>query len=190
MDPCDIVSQETYRYAHRDVITDISGKPQSNDIFATCSRDRYLSIWDKRNRLPMVDFCKNDDYANTACLWSSIGGVDRLYLGDDTGTVYIYDPRQLKQLVKSLALSDRPIHRFRMHPNEKMMCVLSLSQTFKVIDTTDDANVLYTDSQADDYVRDICWKNTATDQSGKPSPSSTTFYSVGWNRNVHQHHIQ
>lgn len=190
MDPCDIVSQETYRYAHRDVITDISGKPQSNDIFATCSRDRYLSIWDKRNRLPMVDFCKNDDYANTACLWSSIGGVDRLYLGDDTGTVYIYDPRQLKQLVKSLALSDRPIHRFKMHPNEKMMCVLSLSQTFKVIDTTDDANVLYTDSQADDYVRDICWKNTATDQSGKPSPSSTTFYSVGWNRNVHQHHIQ
>lgn len=188
MDPCDIVSEETYRYAHRDVITDISGKPQSNDIFATCSRDRYLSIWDKRNRKPMVDYCTNDDYANTACLWSTVGGVDRLYLGDDTGTVYIYDPRQLKQLLKSYELFDRPIHRFKMHADGKMMCVFGLSTTFKVIDTTDDANILYTDSQSDDYVRDVCWK--IADKSSTPSSSSsTTFYSVGWNRNVHQHHI-
>lgn len=186
MDPCDIVSEETYRYAHRDVITDISGKPQSNDIFATCSRDRYLSIWDKRNRLPMVDYRKNDDYANTACAWSTVDGIERLYLGDDTGTVYIYDPRQLKQLVKSCTLFDRPIYRFKMHADGKMMCVFGLSTTFNVIDTTEQANILYTDSQSDDYVRDVCWK-IGTNQ---PDKASTTFYSIGWNRNVHQHHIQ
>lgn len=187
LDPCDIVSQETYRYAHRDVITDISGKPQSNDIFATCSRDRYLSIWDKRNRLPMVDFCINADYANTACFWSSVGGVERLYLGDDTGTVHIYDPRQLKQLIQSHELFDRPVYRFKMHPDEKLLCVLGLSTTFNVIDTTDDAKILHTNSQSDDYVRDVCWKLAATSQTNKSSSSSATFYSVGWNRNVYHH---
>lgn len=134
----------------------------------------------------MVDFCKNADYANTACLWSAADGVERLYLGDDTGTVYIYDPRNLKQSIRSHQLSDRPIYRFKNHPNKKMLGVFGLSSTFKIIDTSDDANVLYTNAQSDDYVRDVCWKNEA-DESNKPS---TTFYSVGWNRNVHQHHIQ
>lgn len=186
LDPCDIVSEKTYRYAHRDVITDVTCKPQSNDMFATCARDRYLSIWDKRSHLPMVGFCKNDDYANTACLWSAIDGVERLYLGDDTGTVYIYDPRQLTQSIQSHALCDRPIYRFKMHPNEKMMCVFGLSTTLKVIDTTDDAKILYTNSQSDDYVRDVCWKM----DTNKSNESLTTFYSVGWNRNFHQHRIQ
>lgn len=134
----------------------------------------------------MVDFCKNDDYANTACLWSAIDGVERLYLGDDTGTMHLYDPRQLNKLVKSHALFDRPIYRFKMHPTEKMLCVFGLTTTFKVIDTTDDANTLYTDSRSNDYVRDVCWKACAN----QSDQMTTKFYSVGWNRNVHQHNIQ
>lgn len=139
----------------------------------------------------MVDFCTNDDYANTACFWSSVGGVERLYLGDDTGTVHIYDPRQLKQLIKSHELFDRPIYQFKMHPKEKLMCVLGLSTTLNVIDTTDDATVLYKDSQSDDYVRDVCWKKAVTNETNTStsSVSKATFYSVGWNRNVHHHRI-
>lgn len=181
--PCDVVSEQTYRLAHKDIITDISSKPMSNDLFATCSRDRFLSIWDKRSQKPMVNRCKNPDYANTACFWLKNNGIENLYLGDDTGTMYIYDPRNLNEHLLSKTMFDRPVYKFRQNPSGKLLAVLGQTNELAVIDTTRNAETVYTDASATDYVRDICWANDSN-QIGH------VFHSVGWSKSVGKHVIQ
>lgn len=180
LEPCDLVSERTYRNAHQQMITDISIKPQSEDIFATTSRDRNLSIWDIRSAFPMVNVCKNVDFANTACLWLRNDGIEKLYLGDDNGTIHVYDPRNLNNSLMTKKLFDRPIYKFQLNPDGKLLCVLGQTNTLTVIDTGPQADTIYTDSTANDYVRDICWKMS----------DSKTFCSIGWNKNVARHTIK
>lgn len=179
LEPCDIVSENTFRYAHDQAITGISSKPESSDVFATCSRDRFLTLWDLRSRLPLIDTCKNDDFANTACLWSKSEGLNHLFVGDDAGAIHIYDPRKLNERLLTQRLLDRPIYKFKMDPTEKLICVLGQTNHMKVINNTLTADIVYTNSNASDYVRDVCWLNNGQQQS---------FHSVGWNRDF-GHHI-
>lgn len=181
--PCDLVSERTYRFAHKEVITDVSNRPDSNDMFATCSRDRTLSIWDKRSNFPIVGSCQNEDYANTACLWTKTNGAEKIYLGDDTGTVYTYDPRTLNQVLTTQKMFDRPVYRFKLNPDGKLLCVLGQTNTLKVINTTPEAETVYTDSTAGDYVRDVCWVN-------RKDQTQQSFCAVGWNNNIAQHTIK
>lgn len=180
--PCDLVSEQTYRYAHKEAITDVSSKPQSDDSFATCSRDRSLSIWDLRSKMPLVSCCKNEDFANTACIWVQNNGVENLFLGDDSGTMYMYDPRKLNQHLGKQTLFARPIYKFRLNSTKKLLCVLGQTNTLKVV-TTADAETVYTDSSASDYVRDVCWMNNK-------NKTNQSFYSIGWSKNVGQHSIK
>lgn len=181
---CDLVSEKTFRYAHKESITDISSKPQSDDLLATCSRDRLLSIWDLRSSAPLVNSCKNDEFANTACLWTKINGVENLILGDDSGTMYIYDPRKLDQYLVTQNIFERPIYKFRLNPSKKLLCVLGQTNTLKVVSTTmPGAETVYTNSSASDYVRDACWINNKNEE-------EQTFYSIGWNKHVGQHSIK
>lgn len=180
--PCDVVSERTYRYAHKDIITAISSKPSSNDLFASCSRDRYLSIWDKRSQKPLVNTHKNEDYANTACLWLKNNGIEKLYLGDDTGTIYIYDPRKLNECLLSKTIFDRPVYKFKENPSSKLLGVLGQTNDLAVISTEEKAEIIYTDSSATDYVRDICWVKD-NNQTGH------TFHHIGWSQNVGKHQI-
>lgn len=181
--PCDIVSTHTYQYAHKEIITGVSNQPKSGDVFATCSRDRFLSIWDVRCRLPLVNSCKNEDYANTACLWTNFNGIDKLYLGDDSGRAYTYDPRKLDTLISSQILFDRPVYKFSLAPFGNMLCVLSQSNTMKVLNTDDTNAVIYEDSASNDYIRDVCWVN-------KGNKQEQQFHAVGWSHMTQQHIIQ
>lgn len=206
--PCDIVSERTYRMAHNATVTDISSKPASDDIFvsmntsggnnksscfiikkfaiefqATSSRDRYVSIWDKRSQKPLVNTYKNEDYAYTACFWLNNNGEERLYVGDDTGTMCIFDPRMLNAHLVSKPIFDRPIHKFRLNPTGKLLGVLGQTNSMAVINTTPEADIVYRYSSATDYVRDICWVNNN-------SQTEHVFHSVGWGKHVAQHKIE
>lgn len=181
LEPCEIVSENTFRHAHKEVITGITSHPESNDIFATSSRDRYLSVWDLRSRLPMIDTCKNEDFANTTCFWSKLNGQNYLYVGDDSGTIHIYDPRKLHECLVTQQIHDRPIHKFKMNPTGNLLCVLGQTNALKVISNTLKADTVYTNDDANDYVRDVCWVNKGEQQQ--------SFHSVGWNRGVGHHVI-
>lgn len=185
LEPCDIVSENTFRYAHNEVITDISSKPESSDIFATCSRDRFLTIWDLRSRLPLCDTCKNEDFANTACLWSKSNGLNHLYVGDDSGAFHIHDPRKLNERLLTKRLLNRPIYKFQMNPTGKVICILGQTNVLKVIKNDLTADTIYENSDACDYVRDVCWANN-----GQQQPAHSNFHSVGWNKGFAHHTIK
>lgn len=182
--PCDLVSVHTYRYAHKEMVTDITSKPQSSDIFASCSRDRVLSIWDTRLTLPMIKYCKNEHFANTACVWLENDGIDQLYVGDDSGTISAYDSRNLNEPLMTQKLLDRPIYKFKLNPDGKLLAVLGQTNTIKVIDAGSNAETIYTNSTANEYTRDVCWvKNQDLD-------NKKFFYSVGWNKTITRHTIE
>lgn len=175
---CDLVSEKTYRYAHCGIIHDICSRPDSDAMFASCSQDRYLAIWDKRVMAkPIVAHCKNPTVDNTACLWRKEKGKEFLYLGDNAGDVYIFDPRKLDAPLDRQQLFDRPIHKFKI--DNGFITVLAHSQTFKVLDEKQGLKSIY-ESSADDYVRDVCWLK---------GNDNRTFYTVGWSRGVHKHII-
>lgn len=178
--PCDLLSEKTYEYAHSAAIKTISSKPNSDALFASCSADQRLAIWDIRSRTPIVAHCTNPTVANSACSWERTNGAERLYLGDISGNVNIYDPRKLDAILSTQRLFDRPIFKFKSNANSTSICVLANSPTIKVLSSDKDKGLLYENSTATDYVRDIHWlkENNSAQQS---------FYSVGWSSGVHKH---
>lgn len=189
IEPCDIVSDRTYNYAHGRQINDISTKPDSNTTFCSCSNDRLLSIWDYREtddnlqRKPLIRTRKNENFDYTACLWNQRDGIDTLYVGDTTGNIEVLDPRNLSECLVNNKLFDRPIHKMKPNASGKLMCVMGATNEIKVVECSRiEANVVYKNSSANDFVRDVCWLPNADEKCSKE-----TLHSVGWNRNVQKH---
>lgn len=179
IESCDLTSSHTYRYAHCRAIHSISSKPDANTIFASCSSDKILSIWDVRDNKPIVDFFENE-VGNSTCLWHSINGIDKIYMGDDAGIVHVFDPRKLASAELTEKIYKRTIHKIDFNQNNDYLCVLGSSETVKVFDKAIDGKIVYENSDADDYVRDICWMNAENKQQNE-------FYSIGWNKHVKKH---
>lgn len=172
----DLVSENVYRYAHCGIIKGISSKPGSDFMFASCSQDRLLSIWDKRAQKPVVAFCENQRVENTTCLWQSVNGKELIYLGDASGDVYIYDPRKLNEVSARKHMFDQPIHKFKVSPNGSVLSVLGQSETLKLCTNDTNMTILQECSPSTDFVRDICWSTKANQQN--------TFYTVGWSKSI------
>ena len=49
-----LVSSHTFRPAHADIILDIAYHPENNDIFASCSLDGQVTLWDLRQTKPAL----------------------------------------------------------------------------------------------------------------------------------------
>lgn len=181
MAACDITSEKTFRCAHKEAITDVSSQPQSSNLFATSSRDRSLKIWDLRSKIPLVNTRTNEHFAYTACLWLQ----NNLFLGDDSGQMHILDCRKLNEYLATISLFERPIYKFKLSPSKKLLCVLGQTNTLKVVstETSDAVTVVYNDSSASDYVRDICWMNDKNEE-------KKSFCSIGWSKNIGQHSVK
>lgn len=175
----DLVSVDVYRYAHCGIIKGISSKPGSDSMFASCSQDRLLSIWDRRAGKPIIAFCENPRVENTTCLWQKVDGKEFLYLGDVSGDVHIYDPRKLNETLTTKHMFDRPIHKFKVSPNGSVLSVLGQSETLKLCTNDTSMTILHESTPSIDFVRDICWSTKAN--------QNNTFYTVGWSKGVEKH---
>lgn len=172
----DLVSENVYRYAHCGIIKGISSKPGSDFIFASCSQDRLLSIWDKRTKKPVIAFCENPRVENTTCLWQKINGKEFIHLGDASGDVHIYDPRKFNETLATKHMFDSPIHKFKTSPNGSVVSILGQSETLKLCTNDTNLTILHENSPSTDFVRDICWSNKVNQQN--------IFYTVGWGRSI------
>lgn len=180
IESCDLISKKTYSNAHGNIIKGLCSKPDSDRMFASCSDDRKLVIWDIRSSEAISAMWKNPRVENTTCSWQKINDKELLFLGDIAGDVHVFDPRNLKDALDKHHLFDWPIFKFKKSQNAKLLCVLAQCSTIKVVSNSADMGLIYENSTAEDYVRDVCWlKNNGTNKQ--------ILYSVGWNKSVHKH---
>lgn len=183
IEPCDLSSVRTFRKAHTGEITGLSANPRHAAIFASCSNDGRVAVWDDREMRPVVGHNESSLVGYTTCRWHAVGGPDKLYVGDETGSVTVFDPRRLDACQITRSVHQHAIHMVSFNGTGQSLCVLANSNTIKVLDKTIDGGVVYESSDAADYVRDICW-NTANDA------EATEFYAIGWNKHVSKHIIK
>lgn len=184
IEPCDLSSAKTFRTAHTDTITGLAGNPKNESIFASCSSDAVVAVWDDRLMSPIISYNESSDIGYTACHWHSNGGVEKLYLGDQIGTVSVYDPRKLDTCEKRISVNDQPIHKISFNANGDLLCILDRSNAIRVFDKNIDGSIVYENAEATDYVRDICWDRQTKD--GKRG----RFYSIDWSGHANKHTIQ
>lgn len=169
----DLCSINTFRGAHSREITGVAANPEQPDVFASCSRDHCLSIWDVRLSTPIVDFNETHNLGFTAVHWDNQDGSDNhtIYVGDEAGSMLSIDSRSPNQFLSSWKVFDAPIHRLRF--NGSKVAVIADSTEIKVLDTANEGAVVFTNNDAKDYVRDAHWS------------SSTELWTIGWDSAVH-----
>lgn len=170
----DLCSQRTFRYAHADSVTGVSSSPSSPDLFVSCGRDRCYNIWDNRLSKPIVEYSDLHSFAYTTIYWSSSDeGGERLLIGDETGCIYVVDPRQPKVAERIIEASQTPIHRIRFQRN--LFVALAQSNKLRVYDIEQDFQVIYENKVALDCVRDVQWT------------ADKEFHTIGWDSTLRKH---
>lgn len=173
----DLYSISTYRGAHSRAVTGIASSPNVPDVFASCSRDHCVSIWDRRLSTPIVAFAESHKVGYTTVDWvvQDETGVDRIYVGDEAGWIHALDSRSPNQFVTSWKVFDAPIHRLRF--NGPHALVIADSTEIKVLHVNNQGAVIYANNDATDYVRDAHWT------------SSTELRTIGWDSAVRCHKL-
>lgn len=169
---CDITSEHTYRDAHATAVAALASKPDDDHLFASCAQDRNLLIWDYRSLKPVIQHVNQGPTA-TAIEWTVHNGAERILLGDVSGIVHVYDPRNIQKALQSIKACDRSTHRFRC--NNNLVAVVSQSNKIAVLDASAEYTTVYRDQSADDSVRDIHWTG------------DKTFNSLAWGKSLAQH---
>lgn len=173
----DLTSLNTYRYAHSDSITGVS-TAHTSQLFATCSRDKSLNIWDIRLAQPVIDYSETNAYALTAIVWTTAAQANEtIFYGDDGGNIYSIDLRCLTEPLATIKAFDSPVHKIKFR--KKLFGTLGNTNQIRVYDSTPQMpQIVYENSDALDYVRDFVWN---TDES---------LHSVGWDSQVRTHIIK
>lgn len=173
----DLYSTSTYRGAHSREITGIAASPKHPDVFASCSRDHCLNIWDKRLSTPIVDFYETHNVGFTTVNWINEEDSDKdtIYVGDEAGWIFSLDSRVPNKFLTSFKVFEAPIHRLRF--NGLNIAVIADSKEIKVLDLANEGAVLYTNNDTEDYVRDAHWSGNAE------------LWTIGWDSAVRTHNI-
>lgn len=176
----DLISDRIYKYAHSDIVEDVSSKPSEDSLFCSCSYDRSFAIWDSRMTKPVIDSHDNHSVAYTACKWTA---NNKIYVGDESGNLHIYDVQNLEMPVQTINVFNRPIYRMKL--NENYLTVIGNTNNFKIFDiSNDNVKLIYDNVEADDFVRDCCWLNDNKKKMTKQ------FCTVGYNKHVKRHELK
>ncbi|KAG4072543.1 hypothetical protein HA402_004632 [Bradysia odoriphaga] len=171
----DLSASHTYRSAHTSHITGLSSSHSMPTVFASCSRDKKWAVWDHRNRKPITTLSPTHDIPYTALYWSdSQENNENLFVGDGSGSVYVFDIRSPSKHVDMLSFCS-PIHKLSFEG--KLLAVLGQTNVLKVIDTANGNKEIYNNSDAKSNVRDIHWSDV------------DTFYTIAWETGLQKHRL-
>ena len=173
----DLYVATTISYAHCDEITGLSTSKTNTSLFVTCSTDKAALTWDLRRNKQATALYDNHTFAFTNLYWpteTSDGSL--VWLGDETGVLHQVDTRKPNEFIKSVEVFDDAIHRIRYSKGK--LAVVGDNQTVKVFN--DKFDLLYENSDAPDYLRDVLWSNSAT----------SDFYTIGWDSHFKKHTFQ
>lgn len=173
----DLFSSNTYRHAHAGHVTGLSSSHSMQTVFASCSRDKKWAIWDHRQRKPITTISLTHDFPYTTIYWSdSQEGNENLFIGDDSGSVYVFDIRNPLTHIEMFTAFNRPIHKLSFEG--KFLAVLGQTNVFKVFDTSKENKEIFCNSDAKSNVRDIYWSD------------AKSFYTIAWDTGLQKHQLQ
>ncbi|XP_069686307.1 methylosome protein WDR77-like [Periplaneta americana] len=173
-----LVAEHTYRPAHLHQVSSVCTHPQDgHSLFASCSLDGMVLIWDTRNVKPAKVAFNNRAKEMTSVDWHT-SRTDLVAAGTSSGDVMLLDIRQPKLPVAEAACFSRPIHRMKFsHHKSDWLAVCADDSKVKVLHcATNSPNIIYTDDRHEDFVHGLAWHSR-----------NENLYSCGWDKQVLAH---
>ncbi|KAI5735757.1 hypothetical protein M8J77_022240 [Diaphorina citri] len=175
----DLMSEHTYRPAHKDHVTNVAMKHESSggNIFASCSLDGAALLWDTRMTKPAQVIYEDIAIGLKSVAW--YGDTD-VVIGSTMGELCCIDTRNRVLLSHTSVSSPRPIHRVVVYKN--LVAVCADDTCVRVLDMKEPSvapSIIYSDVKHQDYVRGLTWV-----------PGTDILISCGWDRQVLSHHIE
>lgn len=128
-----ITSPDRFR-GHRQSVEDIQWSPSESDVFASCSVDKSIRIWDAREyRRPALGIGAAHDTDVNVISWNR-NETHLLASGGDDGVIKVWDLRSLQRdavnkdtsPAAEFALHQQPITSIQWHPvDASMLCASS-----------------------------------------------------------------
>lgn len=172
----DLCSSFTYRYAHAGHITGLSSSPSTPTVFSSCSRDKKWAIWDHRQRKAIASISLQHDFAYTTIYWSDTEeNSENLFIGDESGSVYVFDIRNPLLHIDKITVFNNPIHKLSFEG--KLAAVLGQTNVLKVFDLSKKNELIYNNCDAKNNVRDIYWTDVSS------------FYTIAWDTGIQKHQL-
>lgn len=175
------VSTNTYKDAHGDLIWMVACHLQEADVFASCSDDNEVRLWDLRLPRPAM-YLGDISYAAspTALAWKP-NNPNLILIGTDVGDYHALDVRKNEFTCKNVKCHSRAFRSIEFSsatPNWFATCAEETSvRVFNM--SADDPEQIYDDDTHEDFVRGLSWH-----------PSSNKLYSCGWDSSIKSHSIE
>lgn len=173
----DLITEHTYRPAHCDHVTNVAFRPDSTDcVFASCSLDGCLLLWDIRQPRPATVLLETPVEGLSAVVWQP-GQENFLTVGTVLGNIKSLDIRTANVFAKTHPFR-RPIHRLAS-TYISLLAVCADSNEVKVLDCRSEMlDTIYSDSRHSDFVRGLSWH-----------PQLQTLLTCGWDKRILSHSI-
>ncbi|BET02658.1 WD domain, G-beta repeat [Nesidiocoris tenuis] len=139
----------SYFPAHSRAVASVAASPEHSSVFASCSMDRSVLLWDTRLPRPAKAIVSGD------CGYSALAWLDdrQIAVGSEMGAVHTYDVRTVQPLAKR-HLHEMPIHKLASRSGFIASCADSSEiQVWQ----PDLDKVLSLKTQHTMFARDVAW---------------------------------
>ncbi|KAL0484816.1 ribosome assembly protein rrb1 [Acrasis kona] len=110
--------------SHKQSVEDLQFSPVEANVFASCSCDRTIRIWDQRSKKSALSITASDDHDVNVISWNP-NYTYLLASGDDAGVLRIWDMRNRAEPVGQFTYHKKSITSVEWHPSDPSMLVVS-----------------------------------------------------------------
>eukprot|EP01120_Amphizonella_sp_Union-15-10_P004178 TRINITY_DN1480_c0_g3_i2.p1 TRINITY_DN1480_c0_g3~~TRINITY_DN1480_c0_g3_i2.p1 ORF type:complete len:294 (-),score=36.11 TRINITY_DN1480_c0_g3_i2:14-895(-) len=142
------------RWAHDDFIFCVSWNFLLPNVVGSCSRDKYVKIWDTRQEKPTSSLPFKHPILSLA--WNKVSETI-LALALEDNSVLVLDTRNTAQPVITNSTFHAPINAMQFCPHKKELLALGSDDTSLSVLNADDNKKVFEFNGHSDFVRAVAW---------------------------------